>query len=75
MLQSVGSLYMQSQELGCHILSEKVEVTCFLWTVVDLENQLFCTAPPLNDVLELCPLVHECLKELLTFLSSLKSGL
>lgn len=63
MPQNVSSLYMQSQELQSYILSEKVEVTCSLWIIADLENQLFCTVPPLNDVLELCPLVHECLKE------------
>lgn len=54
---------MQSLELGSCILSEKVRVTCFLWIIVDLEDQLFCTVLPLNDILELCPLVYECLKE------------
>lgn len=66
---------MQSQELGIYISSKKVVVTCFLWFIAVLVNQLFWTVLPLNDVLELCPLVCKCLKEQLTFLGSLEAGL
>lgn len=42
---------MQSQELGIYISSKNVVVTCFLWIIAVLENQLFWTVLPLNYVL------------------------